>query len=124
LVRVTLDPSERHGFEYQSWFGFTIYAEGVAGALGRGGTYSILAKEAGQDEPAIGFSLYPDPLIDVLAAIETKRDMVFLPLGHDGEVAARLRAIGWRTLAALSDTDDARALGCSHRLDGGEASPL
>jgi ATP phosphoribosyltransferase regulatory subunit len=124
LVRVTLDPSERHGFEYQSWFGFTIYAEGVAGALGRGGTYRILAREAGQDEPAIGFSLYPDPLIDALAAIETRRDTLFLPLGHDAEAAARLRTIGWRTLAALSDTDDARALGCSHRLDGGEASPL
>jgi len=23
-ARLTLDPSERHGFEYQSWFGFTI----------------------------------------------------------------------------------------------------
>jgi ATP phosphoribosyltransferase regulatory subunit len=124
LARVTLDPSERHGFEYQSWFGFTIYAEGVAGALGRGGTYSILAKEVGQDEPAIGFSLYPDPLIDALAAIEPRRDTLFLPLGHDAEVAARLRAVGWRTVAALSDTDDAQALGCSHRLEGGEAAPL
>jgi ATP phosphoribosyltransferase regulatory subunit len=124
LARVTLDPSERHGFEYQSWFGFTIYAEGVAGALGRGGTYSILAKEPGQGEPAIGFSLYPDPLIDALAAVEPQRDSLFLPLGHDIEVAARLRAIGWRTVAALSDSDDARALGCSHRLEGGEAAPL
>jgi len=40
-ARLTLDPSERHGFEYQSWFGFTLYAEGIPGAIGRGGTYSI-----------------------------------------------------------------------------------
>ena len=40
-ARLTLDPSERHGFEYQSWFGFTLYADGVRGALGRGGTYRI-----------------------------------------------------------------------------------
>jgi ATP phosphoribosyltransferase regulatory subunit len=124
LARVTLDPSERHGFEYQSWFGFTIYAEGVSGALGRGGTYRILTKDAGQDEPAIGFSLYPDPLIDALAAIEDRRDTLFLPLGHDAEVAARLRAIGWRTVAALADGDDARALGCTHRLDAAEAKPV
>ena len=38
-ARLTLDPTERHGFEYQSWFGFTLYGEGARGALGRGGTY-------------------------------------------------------------------------------------
>jgi ATP phosphoribosyltransferase regulatory subunit len=124
LARVTLDPSERHGFEYQSWFGFTIYAEGVSGALGRGGTYRILTKDAGTDEAAIGFSLYPDPLIDALAAAEPRRDTLFLPIGHDAEVAARLRAIGWRTVAALSDSDDAKALGCTHRLAKGEAAAL
>ena len=30
-ARVTLDPTERHGFEYQSWFGFTLYGEGARG---------------------------------------------------------------------------------------------
>jgi len=44
-ARLTLDPSERHGFEYQSWFGFTLYAEGARGALGRGGTYVIKGSE-------------------------------------------------------------------------------
>ncbi len=122
-ARLTLDPSERHGFEYQSWFGFTIYADGVRGALGRGGTYSILSGDNGS-EPATGFSLYPDPLIDALAAAEGRRDTLFLPLGHDGEVAGRLRAIGWRTRAALSPEDDGLALGCTHWLDGVEAVRL
>ena len=116
LARLTLDPSERHGFEYQSWFGFTIYAEGVAGAVGRGGSYRIL----GREESGIGFSLYPDPLIDMLAEDETGAECLFLPLGHDVEVASRLRAVGWRTVAALSGDDDGGALGCTHRLDGTE----
>jgi ATP phosphoribosyltransferase regulatory subunit len=120
-ARLTLDPSERHGFESQSWFGFTLYAEGLRGAIGRGGSYSILGPEGGPDEPAIGFSLYPDPLIDALAVSEPPRDALFLPLGHDRDIAARLRAIGWRTVAALGEGDDARALGCTHRLDGSEA---
>jgi len=119
-ARLTLDPSERHGFEYQSWLGFTIYADGVAGMLGRGGSYSIL----GRDEVAIGFSLYPDPLIDMLAGNEAVRDTLFLPLGHDREAAARLRAVGWRTVTALSETDDAKALGCTHRLAAGTAQAL
>ena len=125
MARVTLDPSERHGFEYQSWLGFTLYAEGLTGALGRGGTYAILGAAGAAQEPAIGFSLYPDPLIDAQAAAdEPRRDRLFLPLGHDAQIAARLRAIGWRTVAALSSGDVAGALRCTHRLDGAEAVPV
>ncbi|MEZ5742752.1 MAG: ATP phosphoribosyltransferase regulatory subunit [Sphingomonadaceae bacterium] len=119
-ARITLDPSERHGFEYQSWFGFTIYADGISGALGRGGTYRIL----GRDEAATGFSLYPDPLIASLEKEAQPRPAIFLPLGHDAEAAARLRAIGWRCIAALEESDTAQAFGCTHRLDGSEAVPL
>lgn len=119
-VRLTLDPSERHGFEYQSWFGFTLYAGSLRGALGRGGTYRI----EGCNEAATGFSLYPDALIDVLALGESTRDTLFLPLGHDAETAARLRAVGWRTVAALTADDDAKALGCTHQLSGKNAAAL
>ncbi|WP_404482050.1 ATP phosphoribosyltransferase regulatory subunit [Novosphingobium sp. BL-52-GroH] len=120
-ARLTLDPSERHGFEYQSWFGFTIYADGIPGSMGRGGTYAILGQTGRNPEAATGFSLYPDPLIDVLAAGTAEERRLFLPLGHDREIAARQRAIGWITVAALGEADDALALGCSHRLEGDEA---
>lgn len=112
-ARITLDPTERHGFEYQSWVGFTVYAQGVRGALGRGGTYAI----GGTGELATGFSLYLDRLIDALAD-EPARAMLYLPLGHDSAAAARLRAQGWRTLAQLGPGEDPAALGCTHRLDG------
>lgn len=121
MARVTLDPSERHGFEYQSWFGFTLYAEGLSGAVGRGGAYAILGPAGSADEPAVGVSLFPDALIDRLAGSEARRDTLFLPLGHDPAHAARLRALGWRTVAAVCADCDAKALGCTHRLDGGEA---
>ena len=123
-ARLTLDPSERHGFEYQSWLGFTLYADGLRGALGRGGAYRILGPSVGEGEPAFGFSLYPDELIDTLGAGEAARDTLFLPLGHDDEAAERLRAIGWRTIAALSEADDARSLGCTHRLDNGDTAAI
>ena len=123
-ARLTLDPSERHGFEYQSWLGFTLYAEGLRGALGRGGAYRILGAGGSEGEPAIGFSLYPDELIDTLGKSEPARDTLFLPLGHDPEAAARLRAVGWRTVAALCFDCDPKALGCTHQLEGGEALAL
>jgi ATP phosphoribosyltransferase regulatory subunit len=121
-ARLTLDPSERHGFEYQSWFGFTLYAEGVRGLMGRGGTYRIAGPGGG--EAAAGFSLFPDALIDLLAAAQSAEPSVFLPLGHDPQMAARLRSIGWRTVAALSLTDNAGALGCSHVLSAEGAEPV
>jgi ATP phosphoribosyltransferase regulatory subunit len=123
-ARITLDPSERHGFEYQSWFGFTIYAEGISGSLGRGGTYRILGQTGHHPESATGFSLYPDPLVDLLAAEPQAQRKLFLPLGHDPRVAGQQRAIGWTTVAALSESDDPVALGCSHKLVDGEAVAL
>ena len=118
-ARLTLDPTERHGFEYQSWFGFTLYAEGVRGTLGRGGTYRI----GGSDEPATGFTLYIDPLVGSLGEA-LAGDLLYLPPGHDAAAAARLRAIGWRALAALGDGEDPAALGCTHTLDGNSPTPL
>ncbi len=35
-ITLTLDPTERHGFEYQSWFGFSVFAEGFIGEIGPG----------------------------------------------------------------------------------------
>ena len=75
-------------------------------------------------EVATGFSLYPDALIARLAETEAASDLMFLPLGHDRNAAARLRTIGWRTVAALGKGDDPSALGCTHRLAGQEPVAL
>ncbi|HWW65639.1 MAG TPA: ATP phosphoribosyltransferase regulatory subunit [Sphingomonadaceae bacterium] len=125
-VTLTLDPTERHGFEYQSWIGFSLFGCGASGEplaseVGRGGSYAVVHDN--REEAAIGFSLYIDPLVDAGLGREPRRRL-FLPLGADPAAAARLRAEGWTTIAALSDRDDAAALGCSHRLVAGEALPL
>ena len=60
-VRVTLDPTERHGFEYQTWFGFSLFVAGASNAIGRGGSY-VIAHPDGHDESATGFSVYPDSI--------------------------------------------------------------
>ncbi|QUL36509.1 ATP phosphoribosyltransferase regulatory subunit [Erythrobacter sp. JK5] len=118
-ARMTLDPTERYGFEYQSWFGFTLYAEGVRGAAGRGGTYRI----GGTGEAATGFTLYVDRLAEVAPEPEAVQT-VFLPYGHDPVAAAELRGQGMRTVAQLAEDDDPHALGCTHALRGNDLSPL
>ncbi len=116
-ARVTLDPSERHGFEYQTWIGFSIFVAGESVTIGRGGSYAITHPD-GRQEPAVGFSLYLDPLVTAgLGTTATPPRRLFLPLGHDAGAAARLRAEGWVTAAALTAQD--AGAGCTHRLEGG-----
>lgn len=118
-ARITLDPTERHGFEYQSWFGFTLYAEGVRGSAGRGGTYRI----GGSEEPASGFTLYLDRLAEGAPEPEAAQ-VVYLPQGHDRDAAAKLRREGWRTVAQIGEDEDAEALGCTHVLEADGAREL
>ena len=61
-----------------------------------------------------------------MEAVKADEDLgkrLFLPLDHDRAAASALRADGWRTVAALSDTDDPAVLDCSHILDGGKVQP-
>jgi ATP phosphoribosyltransferase regulatory subunit len=119
-ARITLDPTERHGFEYQSWFGFTLYAQGVRGAAGRGGTYRI----GGTDEAATGFTLYIDRLAEVAPDPAGHHHTIYLTRGHDRAAASAARAEGHRTIEQLSANEDPFALGCSHIMKGAELSAL
>jgi len=119
-VALTLDPTERHGFEYQSWIGFSLFGGGLTGEIGRGGSYTIMHAD-GREEAAVGFSLYIDPLVDIGLGVEPAR-RVFLPLGHDAAAAATLRGAGWTTVAALSEQDEPN--NCTHRLEGSQPVTL
>jgi ATP phosphoribosyltransferase regulatory subunit len=116
-ISVTLDPTERHGFEYQTWLGFSLFAAGASGEIGRGGSYRI------GDEAAVGFSAYIDPLIDAGLA-QSERRRLFLPMGTNLKKAAQLRAEGWVTVAALSADDTAADQICTHILSDGKAVPV
>ncbi len=117
-VRITIDPTERHGFEYHSWIGFSLFGSvnGVPlrGEIGRGGAYAV-RHPGGMREAAAGVSLYVDMLVDAgLGA--TVRPRLFLPFGTAEAVGRRLRSEGWATVQALSAEDsDAQ---CTHVWNG------
>lgn len=121
-ARLTLDPTERHGFEFQRWLGFSFFVDGVAGEVGRGGTYAIVHPD-GREEPAVGFSLYLDPLVDAGLAVGARRRL-FVPADADPATAATLRAQGWVTVAALGDGDSAERQLCTHVLTDGAPRAL
>lgn len=124
-LALTLDPVESRGFEYHSGVTFSVFARGVMGELGRGGRYQAEAK--GTSEAATGLTLFMDT---VMQAVPDANDVetVFLPFGTPASAALALRNDGWRTKAALDQTDnagdEARRLGCSHVLEGGTVNKL
>ncbi|HEX8419556.1 MAG TPA: ATP phosphoribosyltransferase regulatory subunit [Sphingomonas sp.] len=120
-VRLTLDPTERHGFEYQSWLGFSLFAGGVPREVGRGGTYTVV-HEDGAEEVATGFSIFADDLVAQVGEPERRR--LFLPFGTPPAAGSAMRAEGWVTVAALEAGDTPDAQLCTHLWADGAARPL
>jgi len=115
-VTLTIDPGEFRNFEYHTGLCFTLFARNDEGELGRGGRYSI------SGEPAVGFTVYVDSLMRAGAA-NGATNCLFVPYGAGQDIAPSLRAEGWRVIAGLVPSDDAKAeaarLGCRHvYLDG------
>ena len=119
-VTLTLDPTERHGFEYQSWLGFSLFVAGAAREVGRGGTYAVV-HENGAEEAATGFSLDADALAH--DAVPERRRL-FLPIGTPARAGAAMRAEGWVTVAALEPDDTPEAQLATHLWVDGAARPL
>ncbi|SEM95983.1 ATP phosphoribosyltransferase regulatory subunit [Sphingomonas gellani] len=120
-VTLTLDPTERHGFEFQSWLGFSLFVSGAQREVGRGGTYTVV-RDDGSEEAATGFSLYADAL--VAGAPRPERRRLFLPFGTPPGDGAALRAQGWVTVAALDADDTPGAQLATHIWQGGGVQPV
>jgi len=120
-VAMTLDPTERHGFEYQTWLGFSLFVAGAVREVGRGGTYTVM-HEDGSEERATGFSIFADAILAQAGTGERRR--LFLPIGTDAAVGAAMRADGWVTVAGLDDEDTPQAQLATHLWIDGAAQAL
>ena len=94
-LRLTIDPVEFRGFRYETGVSVTIYAPGRHEELGRGGRYIC-----GEAEPATGLTLFPDAVLRAAPPREG-RQRLYVPLGADQDEAARMRRLGYATIAAL-----------------------
>lgn len=125
-ARLTVDPVEHRGFEYQTGISFILFAKGVRGELGRGGRYEAAGPD-GAPESSTGFTLYMDTVLRALPSPAPAR-RIFLPAGSAPEEGRRLRAEGWVTVAGLAPAGDPRAearrLGCSHCFADGDVVEL
>ncbi len=122
-LAVTIDPVENRGFEYYTGLGFSLFARGTRGELGRGGRYL-----AGGGEGSCGFTLYMETVLRAIAEPEPPARL-YVPFGVSRADAARARADGWIAVAGLAPEADgpaaaAAALGCGRVLLDGAPVPL
>ena len=119
-LRLTIDPVEFRGFRYETGVSVTIYAPGRHEELGRGGRYIC-----GEAEPATGLTLLPDAVLRAAPPREA-RQRLYVPPDADRDEAARMRRLGYATIAALEPgrrTRWPRRDGCRVRISCATAAP-
>ena len=124
---LTLDPVEYRGLEYQTGVSFSVFALRGRHELARGGRYSAGYPEDGVSEPATGFTLYMDAVLQASEA-PPLRPRLFLPAGTAWRDAAPWQAKGYAVVRGVTNAEDprleAKRLLCSHALIDKEAVPL
>jgi ATP phosphoribosyltransferase regulatory subunit len=114
-LKITVDPVESRGFQYDTGISFSFFGRFGRAELGRGGRY-VAGSET--PEPATGFTLYTDTVMTVVPAPPPPRRL-YLPAGTNLAIATALRAEGWATVAGLATVSDVAAEAC--RLECGHA---
>lgn len=128
-LALTVDPGEYQGFEYKTGFGFSLFAQGVRGELGRGGRYTVQdgRRNVQTRETAVGFSVYLDSLMRA-APPAPLVPRLFVPVHVSGAELKRLHDEGWRTVRGLDQHAngalEAQRLKCSHVYDNGSITAL
>ena len=112
--RVDIDLSDVGGLDYYTGLTFKIYAPGLGTALGRGGRYDQLLASFERPEPAVGFSLCLDWLVQLLGpkkSGEAESDNATVRLNAGGDIvsafkeANRLRGEGRRIEISCQASD-------------------
>lgn len=131
-LRLTADPVEHRGFEYQTGVAFSIFGAGVRGEVGSGGRYTAippnpLNNSAKTGEAATGFTLFMDTILRALPE-PAKPDRAFAPLGTPSDDLDAARADGFIVQSGLVPVDDpaaeAKRLKCTHVLKSGKVEAL
>ena len=119
-VALTLDPLDSQGFDYHTSISFSIFGQGLRGAVARGGAYVT-----GYGEPAIGISIYMDRL---LRALNAPDELPRLYISAEAGLAAGLsfadrgRQVVFGSVGVNAD-QEALSLGCQFILRHRDGAP-
>jgi ATP phosphoribosyltransferase regulatory subunit len=118
-IGIQVDLAELRDLDYHNGVVFSVYADGHAVAIGRGGRYDNIGAAFGRMRPATGFSLYPRQL----AALVTPEPPKLTVLAPDEDEPAlhaaidALRSAGNVVVVAIEGNDaEAAAHQCDRML--------
>lgn len=124
---ITIDATENRGAAYHSGISFSIFVDGVACEVGRGGRYKIEGENSKHDIEATGFTLYVETLLDILPQAESSK-RILVSVGICDISASELRAEGFTTIYALTEYGNCKAeakrLGCDYLYKDNEIIEL
>ncbi len=116
--RVSIDLADLRGYHYHSGTMFAAYAEGLPGAVARGGRYDEVGLAFGRSRPATGFSLDLREL-GRIAQLDGVQTPIVAPVDDDPALRAAisaLRARGEVVMRSLSPSIDSEAAASGRRL--------
>ena len=119
-VALTLDPLDSQGFDYHTSISFSIFGQGLRGAVARGGAYVT-----GYGEPAVGISLYMDR---ILRALNAPDELPRLYISAEAGLASGLsfadrgRQVVFGSVGVNAD-HEALSLGCQFILRHRDSAP-
>ncbi len=117
-VCVSIDVLEQTGFEYHNGLGFTIFADGLSGELGRGGSYDLHFGGYEHIEIARGFTLYMDTILQI-TDISVDKTCVFVPNNEPWSAIAELQDKGWIIVRGESLNKE-----CTHIYENGKVKEI
>jgi len=122
-ITITIDPLERHGFEYHKGVSFSFFSKNSKEELGRGGKYITDFEDIRED--AVGFTLSVNALKRMLPEAKAK-NRVYIPIGVSMSETEKLREENYATIHAIcaGGADKARELNCNYIYANGEVKPL
>lgn len=125
-VHLTVDVTERGGFDYYTGISFAFFASDEGKELGRGGRYTI--DQNGRSEPAMGCTFYTDTLRNILPEPATA-EKVYIVDALTSQALDKLHDQGYVTLFATdANNEDVRSLakqtGCTYIFQQEKLSKL
>lgn len=124
---ITIDATENRGAAYHSGISFSIFVDGVACEVGRGGRYKIEGENSKHDIEATGFTLYVETLLDILPQTQNAK-RILISVGISDASASELRAKNFTTIYALTEYGnckmEAKRLGCGYIYKNNEIIEL
>lgn len=102
---LTVDLSDLRGYRYHNGVMFSIYCEGLANAVVRGGRYDGAGKPFGRARAATGFSLELRELLEISSDSSAQSQAIAAPWLDEAELRAEIAALRAKGLRVIQLPD-------------------